>query len=84
MFWVLVPLFLFAACNRSEQARKTRKQKLKRVTELHKENPLPQERLLVKLGEAAPDFHGPDSSGTKFSLADYRGKVTLVYYWAHW
>ena len=38
------------------------------------------------VGQAAPDFTLPDSSGRPASLADYRGKkpVVLVFYRGYW
>lgn len=38
--------------------------------------------LLV--GKVAPDIEGEDLDGKKFKLSDYRGKVTVVVFWASW
>ena len=40
----------------------------------------------VKAGQPAPDFTLEDSDGKNISLADYRGKksVVLVFYRGHW
>jgi peroxiredoxin len=40
----------------------------------------------VKVGEPAPDFTLEDSEGKNVSLADYRGKksVVLIFYRGHW
>ena len=38
--------------------------------------------LLV--GKIAPDIKGVDLEGKKFKLSDYRGKVILLDFWAHW
>jgi cytochrome oxidase Cu insertion factor (SCO1/SenC/PrrC family) len=40
----------------------------------------------VKVGQPAPDFTLEDSDGKNISLADYRGKksVVLVFYRGHW
>jgi AhpC/TSA family len=35
-------------------------------------------------GVEAPDFTLPDLDGNMHSLADYRGKKVLLYYWASW
>lgn len=34
--------------------------------------------------KAAPAFSLPDLSGKPWSLADARGKVTLLFFWATW
>jgi peroxiredoxin len=39
---------------------------------------------MVQLGDAAPDFQLEDTRGNKISLADLRGKVVLVNFWATW
>jgi peroxiredoxin len=36
------------------------------------------------LGDAAPDFELEDTAGNKVSLAELRGKVVLVNFWAAW
>jgi peroxiredoxin len=33
-------------------------------------------------GKPAPDTSGVDADGKKFALADYRGKVVLLDFWA--
>ena len=40
----------------------------------------------VKVGQPAPDFTLEDSDGKNVTLADYRGKksVVLVFYRGHW
>ena len=35
-------------------------------------------------GKPAPDIVGEDLSGKSFKLSDYRGKVVLLDFWAHW
>ena len=35
-------------------------------------------------GDAAPDFTRTDFSGTPVRLADYRGKLVLLNFWASW
>ncbi len=36
------------------------------------------------IGAVAPDFSGPDPSGTSISLSSLRGKVVLIDFWASW
>ncbi len=38
----------------------------------------------VELGDLAPNFQLEDTLGNKVSLADLRGKVVLVNFWATW
>ena len=39
---------------------------------------------MVQLGDPAPDFQLEDTKGNKISLADLRGKVVLINFWATW
>ncbi len=41
-------------------------------------------KRLAMLGQDAPPIAGTDVDGRKISLADYRGKVVLVDFWATW
>jgi thiol-disulfide isomerase/thioredoxin len=38
----------------------------------------------LRVGNVAPDLQGEDLEGIKFKLQDYRGKVTVVVFWAKW
>ena len=38
----------------------------------------------VKVGDVAPDFARPDFAGRQVHLADYRGKLVLLNFWATW
>jgi peroxiredoxin len=39
---------------------------------------------LLKVGEAAPDWHLTDPEGKTHSLSEYRGKVVVMDFWATW
>ena len=43
-----------------------------------------QERGLVKVGSLAPNFELLDGDGNPVTLAQYRGKVVLLNFWATW
>jgi hypothetical protein len=36
------------------------------------------------VGKRAPEIQGEDLDGKSFKLSDYRGKVVLLDFWAHW
>jgi len=36
------------------------------------------------IGSQAPDFEGVNTNGEKVGLADYRGKVVVINFWASW
>ena len=38
----------------------------------------------LQIGMQAPEILGEDLSGEKFKLSDYRGRVTVLVYWATW
>ena len=37
-----------------------------------------------KVGRRAPSFEGVDGAGRRLSLADYKGKAVVMYFWATW
>jgi hypothetical protein len=39
---------------------------------------------LLSVGKVAPEIVGRDILGTEFKLSDYRGKVVMLSFWAHW
>lgn len=58
---------------------------LKHVTTLGEEaEQLRFELRHLGLGKTPPDIEGEDLDGKKLKLRDYRGKVTLVVFWAGW
>jgi hypothetical protein len=38
----------------------------------------------LQVENQAPEIHGNDIEGTNFKLSDYRGKVVMLDFWAHW
>jgi hypothetical protein len=46
--------------------------------------PPPVVAKVPSVGEMAPDITGPDTDGTEFKLADYRGKIVMVDFWGNW
>jgi cytochrome oxidase Cu insertion factor (SCO1/SenC/PrrC family) len=38
----------------------------------------------VDVGQQAPDIDGEDWDGQRLHLADYRGKVVVLHFWANW
>jgi len=49
-----------------------------------KDTPTPEETTLTRVGQEAPDFTLLDLNGDPFTLADARGKVVLVNWFATW
>lgn len=41
-------------------------------------------RKITAIGNTAPDFTQPDTSGNPVKLSDFRGKYVLVDFWASW
>jgi hypothetical protein len=41
-------------------------------------------RAKLAVGKPVPELEGPDLDGKTFKLSDYRGKVVLLDFWAHW
>ncbi len=48
------------------------------------EQPTPEETTLTAVGQMAPTFEVGTLEGLRFSLAEARGKVVLVNFWATW
>ncbi|MUG43803.1 TlpA family protein disulfide reductase [Paenibacillus woosongensis] len=48
-----------------------------------KDDAKPQKARLA-IGESAPDFEVTNTHGDKVSLADYKGKVVVLNFWASW
>jgi thiol-disulfide isomerase/thioredoxin len=46
--------------------------------------PPPEPRVGTQVGDLAPEIKGKNLEGKHFSLADFRGKVVLVDFWADW
>ena len=38
----------------------------------------------LAVGKVAPEIQGIDLNGVNFKLSDYRGKVVMLSFWAHW
>jgi len=38
----------------------------------------------VDIGQTAPDIDGEDTTGKRLHLADYKGKVVVLHFWANW
>ena len=41
-------------------------------------------RSFVGVGDRAPEFRAPDLAGATVSLADFRGRIVVVNFWATW
>jgi hypothetical protein len=39
---------------------------------------------VAEVGKTAPDLDGDDTTGQRLHLADYRGQVVLIHFWANW
>jgi hypothetical protein len=39
---------------------------------------------VAEVGQVAPDLDGDDTNGQHLHLADYRGNVVVVHFWANW
>jgi hypothetical protein len=38
----------------------------------------------IRINEPAPDFHATTFDGREISLADYKGRVLIINFWATW
>ncbi|HYV36477.1 MAG TPA: redoxin domain-containing protein [Gemmataceae bacterium] len=38
----------------------------------------------AKVGQMAPDIDGEDTAGERLHLADYKGQVVVLNFWANW
>ncbi len=54
------------------------------ATEAKSERPTVEETTLVNIDDNAPEFTVTMNDGTTVSIADLRGKVVLVNFWATW
>jgi len=43
-----------------------------------------QQLAAVGVGQAAPDIDGEDMEGQRLHLAEYKGKVVVLHFWANW
>ena len=48
------------------------------------EKPQVEEKVTIKEGTIAPPFTLKDLTGKEVSLADYRGKLVIIDFWATW
>jgi cytochrome c biogenesis protein CcmG, thiol:disulfide interchange protein DsbE len=51
------------------------------------ETPIPPERAItlgLKVGDLAPDFIVPSTSGGEYRLSDLRGRAVMINFWAAW
>jgi cytochrome oxidase Cu insertion factor (SCO1/SenC/PrrC family) len=44
----------------------------------------PQQVAAVGVGQSAPDIDGEDMNGQRLHLADYKGQVVVLHFWANW
>ena len=59
--------------------------KIKKAVEKVAENPKTNTpKIGLEIGDIAPDFSLPDTKGTPVTLAQFRGKTTLIDFWAAW
>jgi len=49
-----------------------------------KSEPEPLQLAAVEVGRVAPDIDGEDMDGQRLHLADYKGKVVVLHFWANW
>ncbi len=46
--------------------------------------PAPPVVSMVAMNQQAPDLDGEDTTGQRLHLADYRGRVVVLNFWANW
>jgi cytochrome oxidase Cu insertion factor (SCO1/SenC/PrrC family) len=52
---------------------------------LHKlDSTTPPSAPVAQVGQAAPDIDAVDTTGRRLHLADYRGQVVVLNFWANW
>ena len=58
--------------------------KEEKSTQNQAENTPKTAKIGLEIGDFAPDFSLPDTKGTLTTLAQFRGKTTLIDFWAAW
>lgn len=74
IIYLLIPLFFFACGNKNRT--ETESEKDERIVY--------ENEYLVKIGDVAPDFTLPLTSGEIFTLSEQKGKVVMLQFTASW